>query len=325
MTSNKRKLIAAGWITLAAFVVLTSAAYAWMSISSSIKVTDLSLNLVTENALELALDQNGEPGEWTTVLSMNELLADAAPLSPVTWSAARDSFLAPHYGLDGRPDFSNPLVISKTQNGVQLPSSDEAEKGEGAGTMLAIDLWVRTGSSDCTVRLSQPAESSEGTLGGGTYVIGAPVWDANAIRHTDGGSGAQAAIRIAFQSYDETYDPGKFVIYEPNTDGTQTTSVDGTALEGSGKLITQAPSSWSEQTPVLRDSVNYILGEFLTEDTGLFMLKTDTARHFTMYIWLEGQDADCTNAISAAQLLMNVQFGANTGNDKEVIIRPNGG
>ena len=286
MSSNKRKLMAAAWITLATFMLLTTAAYAWMTISTSIKVTDLVLNVVTENALELAPDIEGQPGEWTTVLSMSQLLSDQTVLRPATWSAARDSFLAPRYGLDGRPDFSNPIVVTQTQGGIPIPSSDEAEEGIGSGYLIAIDLWLRTGSSDATVRLSEPAQRSEGVLGGGTYVLGQPIWDALAVRHTDGGSGAQNAIRIGFRSYDESYGQGDFILYEPNVpaDGAQTAGVDGGALEGDGRLIRQSPSSWSEQSPVLRDAVNYAMGEFLTQDTGICTLTTDTPRKITMYM-----------------------------------------
>ncbi|NCB53055.1 MAG: hypothetical protein EOM54_14455, partial [Clostridia bacterium] len=115
--NNRRKLTLAFWIVLASFVTLTTAAYAWMSIASTVKVTDLALNVVTDNALELAPDADGVAGEYTTVMQMTALADPDAVLKPVTYSAQRDAFLEPDYGWDGRADFSDPLVITETQDG----------------------------------------------------------------------------------------------------------------------------------------------------------------------------------------------------------------
>ncbi|NCB52311.1 MAG: hypothetical protein EOM54_10570 [Clostridia bacterium] len=319
MNQIKQKLTIAFWIVIASFLLLTTATYAWMSIASTMKVTDLALNVVTDNELELAPDVNGASGEWTTILQMPEALVGNAVLKPVTYSSLQDGFLTPRYGLDGRPDFSDPLLIDLTQTGTSLPSSDEAEEGEGTGYLFAFDFWVRTGASDCTVHLSEPREVSQGLAGDGSYVIGKPAWNASAVRHDDGGSGAQNALRIAFRSYDESDgSKGKFVIFEPNADSgggyAPTSSIDGAeALIDEKSLIIQSASGWSEQYPVLRDHVNYQIGDFMTENTGLFTLKAGHARHVTMYIWLEGQDKDCNNSISAANVLINIQFMAEAG------------
>jgi len=326
MNQIKHKLTIAFWIVIASFVLLTTATYAWMSIASTMKVTDLALNVVTDNALELAPDVSGAAGEWTTILQMPEILAGEVVLKPVTYSPRQDSFLNPSYGLDGRPDFSNPLSITQTQTGTLIPSSDEAEEGEGTGYLFAFDFWVRTGASDCTVHLSEPREVSQGLSGDGSYVIGKPVWNADAVRHDDGGSGAQNALRIAFRSYDEADgSKGKFVIFEPNADSAgnyePTPSIDGAeALIDEKSLILQSISGWSEQTPVLRDHVNYEIGDFITENTDIFTLRAGHARHVTMYIWLEGQDKDCNNSISAAKVLINIQFKAEAGTEDYSII-----
>lgn len=326
MSHNKQKLTVAFWITMVSFVLLTTAAYAWMSIASAMKVTDLALNVVTDNALELAPDVDGAAGEWSTILSMPELLAGDAVLRPVTYSSLQGAFLAPSYGWDGRADFSSPLVITKMQTGIPDPSSDEAEEGEGSGYLFAFEFWVQTGASDCTVHLSKPLEVSDGVAGNGSFVVGKPVWNASAVKHTDGGSGAQNAIRIAFRTYDEEDgSKGKFVIFEPNADSSgkynPTASVDGTeTLVDEDDLILQSTSGWREQTPVLRDNVTYTVGDFISDNTSLFTLKAGHARRVTLYIWLEGQDTDCVNAISAAKVMANIQLYAEAGTEDNTII-----
>jgi hypothetical protein len=326
MTKNKRKLMMAFWISFLSFLLLSTATYAWMSIASSIKVSDMSMNLVTENALELAPDVDGKPGEWTAVMQMSDLLSGDAVLKPATYSAQRDAFVAPSYGLDGRPNFSNPITVLQMQNSSSALSANKSENGENY--VYSFDFWVRTGAADCTVCLAAPMKVSEGVLGTGTYVVGKPIWNAGTIRHEDGGKGAQNAIRVAFRSYDESYGgKGGFVIYEPNSDSggsyEATPSIDGTAtLTSNASLILQSTSSWSEQYPVLKDNVKYTTGNFSSKDTAVFTLKAAVARRVTMYVWLEGEDKDCVNSISDAELLANIQFTAKVGSkDNEITPR----
>ena len=62
-----------------------------------------------------------------------------------------------------------------------------------------------------------------------------------------------------------------------------------------------------------RDVQMYHLGEFTT-DTSLFSLPSGGMVRIELYIWLEGQDVDCTNAMNGAQLIANIQFTGETRN-----------
>jgi hypothetical protein len=297
-----------------------------MSIASTLKVTDLALTVVANNNLEIARDVNGAAGEWTSVMNLSDLISGENVLRPVTYSALSESFFAPRYGFDGRPNFSDPILI--TQTGAPIPSSDEAEEGGGTGNgyLLAYNFWIRSGSN-CAVCLSEPREISEGLMGGGTYVIGKPIWNAAAVKHEDGGRGAQYALRIAFKTYDESDgSEGAFVIYEPNADGNgsyqATPSIDGApALTDTERLILQHESGWTEQNPVLRDNVDYQVGGFISETTELFKLKVDSPRLVTLYVWLEGQDKDCVNSISMGEILVNLQFTGDQGLSDDIVSR----
>ncbi len=365
MHKAKRSLILAAWVILISFVALTVATYAWMSIATSYKVSDLDIHVISENAMEIAFDNNGEPGEWMHVVDANRLLDPDATLRPITWSAKDGAFYAPRYGLDGRIGYMDPYLVASVNTDPAEPTSSEAEEEAGDGYLIAIDLWLRTGTSrvvtylvgpdglrgdeDTIVRPSDTTPEAEadtqgnatdtqpetgvatpgagdGTLGG-TYVVGLPVWDPDAICHYSGGNGAENVLRIGFLTYDEAYEDGHFYIYEPNApeDGYVTRGIDGDPLEGEGTLIRQYASTWSEQDPVLHGSVNYHMGEFATEDTEMFSLVANTPRRVTLFIWLEGQDPQCQNSISAGELLLNLQLGAIADNGEDEIIRPERG
>lgn len=303
------KLRISAWIILVSAALLTSATFAWMTMGSSLSVTNLTMMVIADNALLVAADEDGTAGEFTSVLDLSDLFAEGAVLRPVTYSAQADAFMAPVYGLDGRIESLTTMLLNTT---AETPNYTlMAEGDEDAGYLLAVDVWFCASESACAVTLSPPTDVVEGSLGGGTYLVGAPVWNAQTYTHDDGGKGAQYAIRVGFRSYDENGETENFVIYEPNATGEETTSIDGTGeYISADSYIAQGVSSWSEQSPILKDNVDYTLGEFLTDEVLLFELEKNEPKLVTIYIWLEGMDESCDNSISAAELLMNLQFVA---------------
>ena len=165
----------------------------------------------------------------------------------------------------------------------------------------------------------------DGTQGAGTYDIGTPVWDSENVGHTNGGHGAEYAVRngIRITKFDVATETRKgesvFYIYEPNSDKhingengmIETKSIDGTeTLVPGNRLLRQTTSTWEEAEPVQRDVVIRELGEFAT-DSYLFDLAADEFAKIDIYVWLEGQDVDCTNEIGKeSQIFVNMQFQA---------------
>ncbi len=329
MKTTKRAVIVSAWVLAFMLVALTASTYAWMSIATFYKVSDIDLNIITENALEIALDENGAPGEWVKTIASEQIIDPEAILRPVTWSYEDKTFYAPAYGLDGRIASFDKLLVTAASD---IPSpADEAEE-EGAGHLISVDLWLRTGASKITTYLSGPDNTSAEEIGNGTFVMGAPVWDAEQICHVNGGKGAENVIRIGFLTYDyysadgALYQESTFYIYEPNTsEDEETLGINGEPLHTGGKLIKQSVSTFSELEQVLHGSVNYERGEFIGENTEMFDLLANIPRKVTLFIWLEGQDGHCNNSISAGQILANLQIAATTKNNQQGIGRPEGG
>jgi len=315
--SNRKKTFIALYVTLISFVVLVMTSYAWMTFSSSPIVSNLAMSIVTENALVLAPDVDGTPGEYGSILDLADVYGGLdISLEPVTFSADEMTFYAPRYGLDGRTSFNNPIALFDLSDNAR-DTKATAEAAVSRGQMLIYTFWMRTDSSDCVVQLKQTAQQNEGDLGSGTFVIGEPAWDAEAVQHYETGNGAQNAIRMAFWfAPNETNENSVLVIYEPNADSsgsvvsTYSMDGDGKLLEGENKLIQQASSSFAETNPVLHDTVLYTPGDFITEDVSLFELPAGIDQQVIMFVWLEGQDADCNNTISAGAIFANVQFEA---------------
>lgn len=298
-------------ILLALFTV---ASYTWFSLSQTPEVSDLGLYVNTPVGMELSADPKAE--EWVLQLNFYDLVQSDSVLKPVTWSENSQCFYAVSYGVDGR--------ISNTAKLEKLNDQRHTNKTNADGYYVMATFYARTGEP-IDVSLSPAIEVSEGIEGSGTYVIGTPLWNGQELLHDNGGSGAQYAIRVGLRIQktdlegNDLEEPPVFYIYEPNCDRhvekgdgyIATPSVDGTtSLVPEERMITQTTSSWSEAIPVQKKVVIKEMGDFLT-DTTIFSLEKDQLARITMYVWLEGQDVDCTNAIGhESQIMASIQFDA---------------
>lgn len=299
------------WLLMILLILLplcTVATYTWFSISRTPKVSDMEMTINSSVGLELAWSADADEEEWGQHLTFTDAVPDTTLLTPVTWSEQNGAFYTVSFGPDGRVK----------DIGTRL--SDEKDTNDRDGHYVKFTLYGRT-DQHVDVSLAPAVEMEEGTACGGTYLIGPPQWDADNLRHTDGGDGAQYAVRVGLRmtkiSADGIEGDSVFVVYEPNgdrhRDGTtgylSTPSMDGTdALVPEDRLIVQSTSSFTESDPILRDTVQYDLGDFQGE-ASLFQLTADQMVRIEVYIWLEGMDADCVNAIGRNALIFaNLQF-----------------
>lgn len=314
--SRLPRMISYFYAVLILLSLFSVATYTWFSLSRTPEVSDMALYVNSPNGLELSADPLAE--EWTLRLDFAQLVEEHSPLRPVTWSENEQRFYAASYGLDGR------------LAGIWEPLNDSrnANKDNADGYYMMATFYARC-DQNVTVSLSPAVEVEQGLQGSGTFVIGKPIWNPEKILHENGGQGAELAIRIGFKiqktdlAGNESDQSHSFFIYEPNAnthiDGSygllQTPSVDlSGSLVPQDRLITQTTSSWTESMPVERDVVVRQLGDF-TSNTELFHLKPEELAKITIYVWLEGQDADCINIIGhESQILASIQFAADPDN-----------
>lgn len=296
--------------------LLTVASYTWFSISRTPRVSNMHMFITSVSGLELSQDPLAE--EWKLQLDFRDMVDETAPLRPVTWSNRWQRFYAANYGLDGR--------LTNYEQWFPLQDERHANKDNYEGYYIKTTFFARSGQT-VDVSLSPAVEVDEGIDGSGTYLIGTPLWDAQEILHNNGGQGAETAVRIGlrFTPVDKNGEEfgavPQFFIYEPNcnvhidgeTSGyVPTPSIDNTPnLIDDAHLIRQTSSSWTEAYPVQRNVVVHSLGDFLDEPE-LFRLQSGDMMKIDLYIWLEGQDIDCTNQISEAQIIANIQFAGKT-------------
>lgn len=286
--------------------------YTWFSLSQNPKVSSIQLSVQGQKGLELSWDPAGE--HWEQQLDFTELAEDVYSLQPVTWSQQEQRFYACTYGRDGR----------LTDQWEALEDDLHANRQDVGGYYVMGTFYARCDES-ATVSLLSASQLPQGQQGDGTYLTGVPLWNGQKRRHENGGFGAELAMRVGFQV--QTTDLAGvplqeepcFYIYEPNGDvhldgstgWVDTPGQDGrTSLIPQDNLILQSANTWQEADPVRQGTVIRETGEFLT-DTALFAICEDELVRITVYIWLEGQDVDCTNQIgNNAKITANLQLYA---------------
>ncbi len=314
-TSAKGSMVFVYYIMIMILLsLLVTATYTWFSISRTPRVSNIGLYVNAPTGLVLATTPDTD--EWLHRLDYAELVSETAPLRPVTWSEQQQRFFAAQYGADGR----------RTDNWHPLSDENNANRDDVYGYYIKASFYATT-DTNIKISLTHAVEVEEGTSGSGTFLIGTPVWDADNILHSDGGHGAQNAVRIGlkFTPVDNTgavTGDSVFYIYEPNSDthvdgstGYQATpSLDGgDSLVPSDRLIRQTTTTWTEADPVQRNVVIHDMGEF-EDEPYLYTLNAAEIVRVDMYVWLEGQDVDCDNRIGReAQIMANVQFYADPG------------
>lgn len=299
------------YMGLVLVVLLTTATYTWFSLSRTPKVHDMTLYISTDEGLKICADKDAPDEEWTLHLNYNDYIPENTVLKPVTWSDSEGRFYAADFGADGRI------------RGISHALSDERNSnGDGSVHYYVKFTFFAKTDADAKVSLADPDENT------GNYVVGLPLWDGENVIHNNCGREAQKAIRIGFRitKFDENGEPTDedpiFIIYEPNCDvhldfekGYRSTeSIDGTEnLVPPERLIRQTATGWLEAEPVQRDVLIYYYGDFMDE-TFLFELEGDHIAQIDMYLWLEGQDEDCTYVIGeAAQIVAAIKFDAVSG------------
>ncbi len=303
---------------IVAILSLTTVTYAWFTTGRDASVDSFDLNIAAGGGLEISIDGKN----WSSTLSADDIKNYYAPegpgkdentyaffggkglLSPVSTDGAYDASLAMNF-------YSG--VIENGLPGAKLKSASKA-----AGGYLKFDIYFRNGE----------AENLNVTLTGTN--VGEPKKGNEAIEDQQGHLAARMAFVVAGSrnslaaGNDLTANTtaGTAVIYEPNATshtesgindykaGTKAASLDG-KIESYYALV----GVYSEGESISRfEEKDGVLKSVTTkgEEETYFTLESQTVTKVTVYIWVEGQDVDCTNYISSNSFSVALKFVATT-------------
>ena len=309
------------YLLFALLCIFTVASYTWFTLSWSPQVNGMNVYITSNMGLELAPTRDAKV--WSNQLNLYsteelEKYADSElkpPLRQTTWSDTDQCFYGPLYGYDGRlldiakRDAEDRPVISW----YKLEDLIHANSLSSSNYYIKATFYARCGQP-AAVMLAEPMPvDNQGTQGAGTYVIGDP----------NTGKGPETAVRVGFRitqvdpnlSVEEDPESGPMIVYEPNSDRhvdgsmdpISTYSVDGFFSAGTDEIPLVPNDRLIRQTFSKKGELGYFL-----ENPTLFEIKTGEVMKIELYIWLEGQDVDCSNAMSdgntTTRIEANIQF-----------------
>ncbi|NCB53054.1 MAG: hypothetical protein EOM54_14450 [Clostridia bacterium] len=294
MLGTKKKLMTAVAMLVISVIMLTTASFAWFTISTNPEITAMTTQVVVNENLEIALAETGydnavattlnDTGNaytWGNQIDLSKVAAYMGSTSPAVTALSKivapatiDSVIKyPVYGEDGRPTGTLTAVNFSTM-GDGFGTFYDTAAGQQYG--YYVDFLVRTNVGGDLILQEGEANRANGdatTLGGGSYIE-----SANSV--------------LAHNLY---------VAFDISAAG-------ATAIDNSGLVKATSTTGTPGTAGNFRDT--FAINE-TTYATGIGTLEANSTYVVRMYVYLEG--AGVTNkdaSIDASKIngALNVQF-----------------
>lgn len=276
-TNGKKKKITTMIITIIMCVALLSATtYAWFKLTNSPSVSELTLKAGTEGNLKISKD-NSE-GSYTDQLNLSSFVPENACLRPLT-TLDGISFYKPIYSANGVVESVEASPIDNLQNVVNKAEAD-------GGYLVQVDFYLKAEAGDTK-------DINVCLAGDGAATNYTKVEDNSASDH------GAASVRISFTTDTAT------TVFQPNADTILANR------DGNGQ---HSMTGWDDfDKATLKQGANHKFYDGVSAynqsiSGSVIQMKTNTATHVTMNIWIEGADADCINEIAGNVMKTNIQF-----------------
>lgn len=173
-TSAKKKLIPAVAMLTTSAVMLSTATYAWFTMSREVEVTGIKLTATTPQTIEISLGQAttsntlthgveatapNSDDMWTHTAATGSVYQDFGKLIPVSSVDGFNMFYTEKSTENGKKvsDVPNPFTKAETAVGWEFKEGGKsaetgavvnAAENDGSGYYLDIPVWFRTTSTD---------------------------------------------------------------------------------------------------------------------------------------------------------------------------------
>ena len=282
--------------------MMSTASYAWFTMSSSPTVTGMEMTAATAGggllvARDETLNGNAERNYQPAItISDDTKIEVLKPVTPETTEGAENLFKGPVYTGEQVTGF------------VPIKNTDAIK-----GYVAKYTYWLKetTTSPDDTktvnVGIICGDSMSEKVFGLNDTT---PILPGSFVRKSINQKDKDAsklnpsyAIRVGFVVTPENGTPGDMIIWEPNQDGENDNNVTlSMATVADGAKVTETIALKSNKDGSIAEG-----GSGNTSDT-LFTIAQGGEVKVEMYVWLEGSDTLCANEVQAGYLEAQVQF-----------------
>lgn len=309
-TSAKKKLIPAVAMLTTSAVMLSTATYAWFTMSREVEVTGIKLTATTPQTIEISLRQAttsntlthgveatapNSDDMWTHTAATGSVYQDFGKLIPVSSVDGFNMFYTEKATENGKKvsDVPNPFTKAETAVGWEFKEGGKsaetgavvnAAENDGSGYYLDIPVWFRTTSTDAV------------TLGLEVEIKNSSDDDTKSVLY----KAARVAILPETKSAQKVFSETGAKYYK-----------DGKAVATAGATLAASYGDVSAATEAT------VTGGKVTNPDATTQVATVTASTGTGYggavkyyirVWLEGEDEACWNANAGQDFVINLKF-----------------
>lgn len=309
-TSAKKKLIPAVAMLTNSAVMLSTATYAWFTMSREVEVTGIKLTATTPQTIEISLGQAttsntlthgveatapNSDDMWTHTAATGSVYQDFGKLIPVSSVDGFNMFYTEKATENGKKvsDVPNPFTKAETAVGWEFKEGGKsaetgavvnAAENDGSGYYLDIPVWFRTTSTDAV------------TLGLEVEIKNSSDDDTKSVLY----KAARVAILPETKSAQKVFSETGAKYYK-----------DGKAVATAGATLAASYGDVSAATEAT------VTGGKVTNPDAATQVATVTASTGTGYggavkyyirVWLEGEDEACWNANAGQDFVINLKF-----------------
>jgi hypothetical protein len=318
--TRKNMLRSSAAMLLVSALALTTATYAWFTKGDTGRVQNLTLQAEAASGIQLSADAKN----WKSTITATDLndtsLGNSLPtgeVSPLSSTGA----LGQSEGTYGT------LVLYQLEQELDSEYVTTAADTTGGSNVMRFDFYVKNDNDDTGATLLLDFDDSNKSS-----------VTATKDGETDKGNGIQDAVRVAFirQGYVKTSTSGYAstvltkktdastanLIWEPN-------SKEHVKYGGNSYIDTYAIKAAFNKSMSVKISDNGTIDKnfssvvakqstFKESDLGdatsvsLGEIPGQSITKFTVYVWFEGQDVDCTNKESGGNITIDLKFKKGT-------------
>ncbi|MBR4868619.1 MAG: hypothetical protein IKU10_05630 [Clostridia bacterium] len=292
---RKKALFPAIAMVIVSLIVLSSVTYAWFTTGNSATVSNLDVNVVAADGIQVSVDA----AAWKSTIT-------AADLSNITEIEKTYANVANQFPTDavypvstaGTVNANGRLEMFKgtLTNDVLTAVACGTEKVDGTGDYIAFDLFFKL-DQDKNITLNSTKSTVTAVAGG-----------------TD--SHAQYASRVAFinegvattaAAARDLKGGTSAVIWEPNASKRAQAALDQGFTDG--RLGYKGVGI--EDTVSIEDGEKTAMTTYDVDSADMKLSLKAGYNKVRIYIWMEGEDVDCLNGTSGGTISTNLVFEAN--------------
>lgn len=307
-------------------IMLSTTTYAWFTTNRIVTVGNIDVKVQTEGSLEISADGS----DWKALVDYNNIIS-VHDTSYSTSVNQLPSYIKPvstvgNLDANGFMQMYLGIITDDREQNYNLTSEHQTDREEhgddGEGSYIAFDVFLRTtdskdlyltsdskvfynGNSTGTENATRVAFIVEGNVEDGTNLgtiqrlfttntNNVHIWEPNYNTHTEHGiENARLVYGITTTETDTNALP---------YDGIKAEFTEQIKIQDANKTL--YPSYFASVNPEIKTTKdNTAYQRLFTLERGITKVR--------IYMWLEGQDVDCENKASVANLTLALQFSTN--------------